>query len=76
MAEVCQDGIDGAFPGWCVDYDISLESGMQLAGECLLLIVIFILSYNYFNWRKRKKKKEVVNIQQSYPPRIENKESQ
>ncbi len=74
MAEVCQDGIEGVLPGWCVDYEISVEAGAQLAGECLFLVIIFILSYNFFNWRRSRKKKKTLSIQQSYPPKIQNKE--
>lgn len=53
--EVCQDGIDGVIPAWCVPYDFGIDTIFQLALELLFLVILFMFSYFYFEWKKRRK---------------------
>ena len=52
--EVCQDGIEGVLPSWCVEMDLGWETWVQLALELGLLLVLFSISYAYFRWRRKK----------------------
>jgi uncharacterized membrane protein len=65
MSEVCQNGIDGILPSWCVQYDFGINTIFQLALELLFLVVLFMLSYFLFEWRKRKRieKKQIERIE-------------
>ena len=35
--EVCQDGIDGVLPAWCVPVDLSMDTRIQLMIEIAIL---------------------------------------
>ena len=75
MSEVCQKGIDGVLPAWCVEYNFGIETILQLAIELFFLIVLFMLSYFYFEWRKKKKQEkkrldEINNDAEWNPPHI------
>ena len=65
MSEVCQNGIDGVIPAWCVQYDFGINTIFQLALELLFLVVLFMLSYFLFEWRKRRKieKKQIKRME-------------
>ena len=53
--EVCQPGIDDVLPSWCVQYDLGMETGIQLMIELAILGVLFLVSYLFFSWRRKKK---------------------
>jgi uncharacterized membrane protein len=65
MSEVCQNGIDGVIPAWCVQYDFGINTIFQLALELLFLVVLFMLSYFLFEWRKKRKieKKQIERME-------------
>jgi len=42
-------------PVWCVEQDLSLEAGIQLGLEAILLIVVFLVFRAYFLRRNRKR---------------------
>jgi len=42
-------------PVWCVEQDLSIEAGIQLGLEAILLVVVFLVFRAYFLWRKRKR---------------------
>ena len=42
-------------PVWCVEQDLSLEAGIQLGLEAILLIGVFLVFRAYFLRRNRKR---------------------
>ncbi len=42
-------------PVWCVEQDLSLEAGIQLGLEAIVLVVVFFVFRAYFLWRKQKR---------------------
>ena len=52
--EVCQEGIEGTLPSWCVEMDLGWETWVQLGGELCLLLIIFTVSYAIFKWKRKK----------------------
>tara|TARA_B100000530_G_C15803825_1_gene426700 strand:- start:336 stop:578 length:243 start_codon:yes stop_codon:yes gene_type:complete len=71
MSEVCQPGVeDWGLPSWCVDYDLGASSFLQLALELFILVLIFMISYAYFDWRKKKKnEKDMVEKMKEESPK-------
>ena len=65
MSEVCQEGIDGVLPAWCVQYDFGIDTIFQLALELLFLVILFMISYFFFEWRKKRKreKKQIERLE-------------
>ena len=43
--EVCQDGIDGVLPAWCVPVDLSMDTRIQLMIEIAILGFLFAIIY-------------------------------
>ena len=63
--EVCQDGIEGVLPSWCVKLDTGPETWIQLAFELLISIILFFMLYYFFVWRrkiKKSKKKDTKSV--------------
>ena len=61
MSEVCQPGVeDWGLPAWCVDYDLGAGSFLQLAVELFILVLIFAISFAYFDWRKKRRNQKTM----------------
>ena len=73
MKEVCQPGMDGVLPSWCIEYEITKENAIQLTGECFLLLLLFLASYWFFSWRNKKNMKPIKEPE--FPPKSKNKDT-
>jgi hypothetical protein len=61
MSEVCQNGIDGVLPAWCVEYNLTPEWILQGAIELFIMIVAFFGLFYFFKWRRKiKQEKEWI----------------
>ena len=59
--EVCQDGIDGIFPSWCITVDLSVNTWIQLMVELAMLGFIFSGVFAYSKWKQKKQKDKRLN---------------
>jgi hypothetical protein len=64
MGEVCLEDYGQApedIPTWCVDYDYTWQTGLQLVGEILLLVILWIcVGHIKRGWIRRKKHKQFL----------------
>jgi|TARA_R110002020_G_scaffold282188_6_gene497883 high-affinity Fe2+/Pb2+ permease len=59
--EICQEGIDGVFPSWCVPVDLSIDTLIQLMIELALLGFIFAGVFAYGKWKRKKQREKRLN---------------
>ena len=58
MSGVCQDGIDGIIPAWCVEYNLTPEWILQGAVELFIMIIAFFGLLYFFKWRRKVKQEK------------------
>lgn len=64
--EVCQDGIDGVLPAWCVPVDLSMDTRIQLMIEIAILGFLFAGVFAFGKWKRKRDRQKRLNTSQEH----------